>query len=105
MVYLARMEDAVTAQIIWAFDFSKSNLKIKDVKLTFNTMTYEDGNVDVEFSYKGTFPPFYHNFFQFLAKKNNSKANLTRFSFHFQVNLCQASNMLEIWTRFRFVPD
>lgn len=53
MVYLARTEDTATAQIGWNFDFSALKLKIKDVKLIFNTMTYEDGTVNIEFSSKG----------------------------------------------------
>lgn len=53
MVYLARIEDTNTAQIIWNFDFSASNLKIKDVQLTFNTMTYENGIVELQIFHKG----------------------------------------------------
>lgn len=54
MVYLARAEDTDTAQIIWNFDFSTANLKIKQIKLVFDTKIYENGQVHLEVSHKGT---------------------------------------------------
>lgn len=53
MAYLARIEDTNTAQIQWNFDFSATSLKIKDVQLVFNTMTYENGLVELEILHKG----------------------------------------------------
>lgn len=60
VVYLARTEDTNTAQITWNFDFSASNLKIKDVQLVFNTKTFENGIVELEISHKGTACFKYH---------------------------------------------
>lgn len=53
MAYLARAEDTDTAKIIWNFDFAASKLKIKDVKLVFDTKIYENGQVNIEISHKG----------------------------------------------------
>jgi len=47
ITYLARNEDCKTGEIIWKFDFRKSNLKIKDYALKFATKTYENGEVSI----------------------------------------------------------
>lgn len=53
MVYLARDEDADNAEIEWKFDFSDRELKIKNVKLKFDTKTYESGKIDLLISHNG----------------------------------------------------
>ncbi|XP_017866197.1 PREDICTED: peptide-N(4)-(N-acetyl-beta-glucosaminyl)asparagine amidase isoform X1 [Drosophila arizonae] len=47
MAYLARLEDTDSAEIIWKFNLSKSNLRVKSYKLTFETKTFGDGKIDV----------------------------------------------------------
>lgn len=54
MTYLARDEDTEKAEIEWKFDFSDSQLKIKDVKLKFDTSIYENGLIDIQILDKGT---------------------------------------------------
>lgn len=48
MVYLARAEDAETANIAWNFDFTKEKLSIKSVSIKFETKTYENGVIDLQ---------------------------------------------------------
>lgn len=40
-------EDTDSAEIIWKFDLSKSNLKVKSYKLIFETKTFGEGKIDV----------------------------------------------------------
>lgn len=40
-------EDTDSAEIIWKFNLSKSNLRVKSYKLTFETKTFGDGKIDV----------------------------------------------------------
>lgn len=47
MAYLARLEDTACGEIVWKFDFSKSNLKVKSYKLVFETKTFGEGKIDV----------------------------------------------------------
>lgn len=49
MVYLARQEDSDYAEIVWKFNFSKSNLKIKTFKLNLEKKTFGEGQIEVEF--------------------------------------------------------
>lgn len=48
MVYLARQEDSDYAEIVWKFNFSKSNLKVKTFKLNLEKKTFGEGQVEVE---------------------------------------------------------
>ncbi|XP_055920485.1 peptide-N(4)-(N-acetyl-beta-glucosaminyl)asparagine amidase [Eupeodes corollae] len=47
MVYLARQEGSETAEVVWKFDFSKTNLKVKDFTLHLDKKTFGDGAIDV----------------------------------------------------------
>ncbi|XP_034651227.1 peptide-N(4)-(N-acetyl-beta-glucosaminyl)asparagine amidase [Drosophila subobscura] len=47
MAYLARLEDTDCAEIIWKFDFSRANLKVKSYKLVFETKTFGEGKIAV----------------------------------------------------------
>ncbi|XP_060660274.1 peptide-N(4)-(N-acetyl-beta-glucosaminyl)asparagine amidase [Drosophila nasuta] len=47
VTYLARLEDTDSAEIIWKFDLSKSNLKVKQYNLIFETKTFGEGKIDV----------------------------------------------------------
>lgn len=47
MVYLARQEDSDYAEIVWKFDFTKTNLKVKNYKLTLEKKTFGEGNIEV----------------------------------------------------------
>lgn len=47
MVYLARQEDSDYAEIVWKFNFSKCNLKVKNYKLNFEKKTFGEGKIDV----------------------------------------------------------
>ncbi|EDW58746.1 peptide-N(4)-(N-acetyl-beta-glucosaminyl)asparagine amidase [Drosophila virilis] len=47
MAYLARLEDTDSAEIIWKFNLSKSNLKVKSYKLIFETKTFGEGKINV----------------------------------------------------------
>lgn len=49
MVYLARQEDSDYAEIVWKFNFSKSNLKVKNFKLIFEKKTFGEGQIEVIF--------------------------------------------------------
>lgn len=53
MTYLARDEDAETAEIEWKFDFSDYQLKIKNARLKLDTCTYENGLIEVQTLHKG----------------------------------------------------
>ncbi|KAH8372035.1 hypothetical protein KR093_009784 [Drosophila rubida] len=47
VTYLARLEDTESAEITWKFDLSKSNLKVKQYNLIFETKTFGEGKIDV----------------------------------------------------------
>ncbi|XP_039499821.1 peptide-N(4)-(N-acetyl-beta-glucosaminyl)asparagine amidase isoform X2 [Drosophila santomea] len=47
MTYLARLEDTDCAEIVWKFDFSKTNLKVKSYTLLLETKTFGDGKISV----------------------------------------------------------
>lgn len=47
MVYLARQEGSEKAEVAWMFDFTKANLKIKNLKLHFDKKTFGDGAIEV----------------------------------------------------------
>ncbi|XP_043647316.1 peptide-N(4)-(N-acetyl-beta-glucosaminyl)asparagine amidase [Drosophila teissieri] len=47
MTYLARLEDTECGEIVWKFDFSKTNLKVKSYNLLFETKTFGDGKISV----------------------------------------------------------
>lgn len=49
MVYLARTEETNNARIVWKFDFSRTNLKISDIRYKISTKTYESGLIDIKF--------------------------------------------------------
>lgn len=49
MSYLCRAEGAESAEIVWKFDFSDVNLKVKDILLMFDTKLYENGNIEIQF--------------------------------------------------------
>lgn len=58
MVYIAKSDVHNAHKIIglieWQFDFSTQGLKIKSADLTFGTMLYRDGKVDVDIFHDGT---------------------------------------------------
>ncbi|XP_032591400.1 peptide-N(4)-(N-acetyl-beta-glucosaminyl)asparagine amidase [Drosophila grimshawi] len=47
MAYLARLEDTDSAEIIWKFNLTKTNLKVKSYKLIFETKTFGEGKIIV----------------------------------------------------------
>lgn len=47
MAYLARLEDTDSAEIVWKFDFSKSNVKVKSYNLVFDKKTFGEGKITV----------------------------------------------------------
>ncbi|XP_065369389.1 peptide-N(4)-(N-acetyl-beta-glucosaminyl)asparagine amidase [Calliphora vicina] len=47
MVYLARQEDSDYAEIVWKFNFSKSNLKVKTYKLNLEKKTFGEARIEV----------------------------------------------------------
>lgn len=47
MVYLARQEDSDYAEIVWKFNFAKSNLKVKNFKLILEKKTFGEGQIEV----------------------------------------------------------
>ncbi|XP_030368950.1 peptide-N(4)-(N-acetyl-beta-glucosaminyl)asparagine amidase [Scaptodrosophila lebanonensis] len=47
MAYLARVENTENAEIIWKFDFTKTNLKVKTYRLEFQSKTFGEGKIDV----------------------------------------------------------
>uniref|UniRef100_A0A6P4FMM2 Peptide-N(4)-(N-acetyl-beta-glucosaminyl)asparagine amidase n=1 Tax=Drosophila rhopaloa TaxID=1041015 RepID=A0A6P4FMM2_DRORH len=47
MAYLARVEDTDCAEIVWKFDFSQTNLKVKSYSLVFETKTFGEGKIAV----------------------------------------------------------
>lgn len=75
MVYLARDEDADNAEIEWKFDFSDRQLRIKNVKLIFDTKTFESGKIDVLISHNGKMmnskEKKIFNFIRLIIKTNN----------------------------------
>ncbi|XP_023176517.2 peptide-N(4)-(N-acetyl-beta-glucosaminyl)asparagine amidase isoform X2 [Drosophila hydei] len=77
MAYLARLEDTDSAEIIWKFNLSKSNLRVKSYKLTFETKTFGDGkiNVNVETS-DGNRCIENSNEFQIVAKLSGGKGDV-----------------------------
>ncbi|KAH8372774.1 hypothetical protein KR009_004684 [Drosophila setifemur] len=47
ITYLARLEDTDFGKIVWKFDFSKFNVRVKSFSLVFDTKTFGEGKVDV----------------------------------------------------------
>ncbi|XP_037821916.1 peptide-N(4)-(N-acetyl-beta-glucosaminyl)asparagine amidase [Lucilia sericata] len=47
MVYLARQEDSDFAEIVWKFNFSQGNLKVKSFKLNLEKKTFGEGQIEV----------------------------------------------------------
>ncbi|KAH8338779.1 hypothetical protein KR074_010073 [Drosophila pseudoananassae] len=47
MAYLARLEDTESAEIVWKFDFTKSNVKIRSYNLVFEKKTFGEGKITV----------------------------------------------------------
>lgn len=47
MVYLARQEDSDSAEIVWKFNFSKPNLRVKSYKLNLESKTFGEGKIEV----------------------------------------------------------
>ncbi|XP_017000574.1 peptide-N(4)-(N-acetyl-beta-glucosaminyl)asparagine amidase isoform X2 [Drosophila takahashii] len=77
MAYLARLEDTEFGEIVWKFDFSKSNLKVKSYNLVFDTKTFGEGKVDVTVeSMDGPGSVENTNGFQIVAKLTGGKGDV-----------------------------
>ncbi|XP_017017610.1 peptide-N(4)-(N-acetyl-beta-glucosaminyl)asparagine amidase [Drosophila kikkawai] len=77
MAYLARLEDTACGEIVWKFDFSKANLKVKSYKLVFETKTFGEGKVDVAVEpIDGTASIENSSGFQIVAKLSGGKGDV-----------------------------
>ncbi|KAH8253758.1 hypothetical protein KR032_006792 [Drosophila birchii] len=77
MAYIARLEDTACGEIVWKFDFSKANLKVKTYKLIFETKTFGEGKVDVAVeSIDGTASIEDSSGFQIVARLSGGKGDV-----------------------------
>ncbi|KAH8288979.1 hypothetical protein KR054_002484 [Drosophila jambulina] len=77
MAYLARLEDTACGEIVWKFDFSKANLKVKSYKLVFETKTFGEGKIDVAVeTIDGTASIENSSGFQIVAKLSGGKGDV-----------------------------
>ncbi|XP_017110557.1 peptide-N(4)-(N-acetyl-beta-glucosaminyl)asparagine amidase isoform X2 [Drosophila elegans] len=77
MAYLARVEDTDGAEIVWKFDFSTSNLKVKSYHLVFETKTFGEGKIAVTVeAIDGSASVENANGFQIVAKLTGGKGDV-----------------------------
>ncbi|XP_016949654.1 peptide-N(4)-(N-acetyl-beta-glucosaminyl)asparagine amidase [Drosophila biarmipes] len=77
MAYLARLENTEDGEIVWKFDFSKTNLKVKFYNLVFETKTFGDGKIEVTVEpIDGSSSVENGNGFQIVAKLTGGKGDV-----------------------------
>jgi len=77
MAYLARLEDTEGGEIVWKFDFSKTNLQVKSYNLVFETKTFVDGKITVTVeAMDGSSSVDNANGFQIVAKLTGGKGDM-----------------------------